>query len=191
MQALRRVLRATPNWLPSLWMAVAMVLPDQALGQFRPDAGAHQAVALFLQSCVSFAADAPGLRGWAASIGLRALPEQGQAAFMKGARGTVFDASGVAGKLVVISHDDGGCAVLAQSAEPTALARAAEAGFAAAAIGAVLDSDRDDPENPGLRHRTYHASQGERSWTFVISMEPAGTGRAGVPGQAMLSATRR
>ena len=155
---------------------------------------------MFLQSCVAYTANMPGLRAWAASIGLRAVPEQGQAAFLKGAAGKVFDASGEAGKYVVISHDDGGCAVLAQSAEPGAMARATEAVLRDAAISLVLDGDREDMETKGMRHRTYHGSQGARSWTLVISTGPglgdvpgqgSGPGQGNGPGQAMLSATPR
>ena len=167
-------------------LALALAMPAHA--QTRAEVSAQQAAALFLQSCVAYTANMPGLRAWAASVGLRPVPEQGQAAFLKGAEGKVFDASGEMGKYVLMSHDDGGCVVLAQSAEPGAIVRATEAVLRDAAITVLLDGDREDLETQGMRHRTYHASQGARSWTLVISTGP---GRGGVPGQAMLSAGKR
>lgn len=165
----------------------AALCPNSASAQqpTRTDVAAQQAASLFVASCVAYAGDPAGLRAWAGKIGLPALPDPGQAGFLKGAAGKVFDASNPAGKYVVISHDEGGCFILAEAVNTAELVRAAEAALATAAINAVLDGDRADLGDTGMRHRNYHAALGQRSWTMVISYGP------GQPDQAMLSAVAR
>ncbi len=151
----------------------------------RSDVAARQAASLFVASCVQYASDPGGLRAWAGKIGLPALPEPGQAGFLKGEAGKVFDASNPAGKYVLISYDNGGCFVLAEAVTTAELIRATEAALAAVAITAVLDGDRGDLGDSGLRHRNYHAALGQRSWTMVVSYGP------GRVDEAMLSAVAR
>ena len=164
---------------------LALLAPLPVMAQSRADVAAQQASALFVQSCVQHAGNPTLLRAWAAKIGLPALPDPGQAGFLKGAAGVVYDASNPAGRYVVVSTDDGACMVLAEAVNTAELVRAAEAALASAAIPAVLDGDRGDLGTEGMRHRTYHAAQGQRGWTMVISFGP------GQPDQAMLSATAR
>lgn len=151
----------------------------------RADVAARQVAPLFVASCVQHAGNPAGLRAWAAKIKLPMLPPPGQAGFLKGAPGTVYDASNPAGKYVIVSLDDGGCLVAAEAVNTAAMVQATEAALEQAAITVVLDGDRGDLGDTGMRHRTYHASQGQRSWTLVISYGPR------QPDQAMLSAAAR
>lgn len=171
--------------LPLIVCTILLPLGASAQEPSRADVAARQAGALFVASCVQFASNPAGLRGWAKKIGLPELPQPGQAGFLKGVPGMVYDASNPAGKYVVVSHDDGGCLVLAEAVNTVGLVRATEAALSQAAITAVLDGDRGDLANERMRHRTYHASAGSRSWTLVISHGP------GQPDQAMLSAVSR
>ena len=169
---------------------IATLVPFSALAQQPPvptraDVAARQVASLFVASCVQHAGNPAGLRAWAGKIGLPALPEPGQAGFLKGSAGKVFDASNPAGKYVLISHDEGACFVLVEAVNTAELVRSTEAALANAAINAVLDGDRADLGDTGMRHRNYHAALGQRSWTMVISYGP------GRPGQAMLSAVAR
>jgi hypothetical protein len=160
---------------------------SQPPAQARPraDVAAQQAAGLFVTTCVQHAGQPASLRAWASKLGLPPLPDPGQAGFLKGAPGRVYDASNPAGKYVVISLDDGGCMVLAESVNTVELLRATEGALAQIGISAVLDGDRADLGDSGMRHRTYHASLADRGWTVVISYGPR------QPDQAMLSAAAR
>ena len=46
-----------------------------------------------MQSCIQFAGDKEGVRGWANKTGLTPLPAEGQKRFLYGLPGVVFDAS--------------------------------------------------------------------------------------------------
>jgi len=173
---------------PAALLLAAVLLaarPAAAQQPSRLDVAARQAAALFMASCVQFAGHPAALRAWAAQTKIPVLPAPGQAGFLKGAPGTVFDASNPAGKYVVISLDDGGCLVAAEAVNSAELVRATEAALAQAAITAVLDGDRADITDEKMRHRTYNAAAGARGWTMVISFGP------GQPAQAMLSAAAR
>ena len=171
--------------LPLIVWAILSPMGASAQEVSRAEVAARQAGTLFVASCVQFAGSSAGLRAWAKEIGLPELPQPGQAGFLKGVPGRVYDASNPAGKYVVVSRDDGGCLVLAEAVHTAGLVRATEAALARAAITAVLDGDHGDLADERMRHRTYHASAGSRSWTLVISHGP------GQPDQAMLSAVSR
>jgi len=176
----------TGRMLRALAVLAALVpLAAAAQQPSRLDVAARQVAALFLASCVQNAGHPAALRAWATQTKIPLLPAPGQAGFLKGAPGTVFDASNPAGKYVIVSLDDGGCLVAAEAVNTAELVRATEAALAQAAITAVLEGDRADITDEQMRHRTYHASAGPRSWTLVLSFGP------GLPSQAMLSAAAR
>ena len=81
-----------------------------------PNVAAKQVAGLFMQSCVQFAGDRDGLRGWARKTGLNALPAEAQDRFLYGLPGVVFDASNKEGKFVLVSEDAGSCSTLAEMA---------------------------------------------------------------------------
>ncbi len=154
------------------------------------DIAAKQVASLFVASCVRHVGAPDALRDWAAKIGLVTLPDPGQAGFLKGAPGKVYDASNPAGKYVLVSLDDGGCLVLAEAVNTAELLRATEAALAQAKITASLENEHIDPAPAHMRHRTYRAGAnqaeaGGRGMTLVISFGP------GKPDQAMLSAAAR
>jgi hypothetical protein len=155
----------------------------------RAEVASEQVAGLFVGSCVSFAGDVGGLRDWARRIGLPPVPEPGAKGFLKGAAGVVYDASNPSGRLVVLSHDDGGCAVLAEAVDLRALPGAVEAALARAGVAAVFDGEREDLGEAAMRHRTYHAALGGRAWTLVVSYAPKP--RQPGLGEAMLSALPR
>lgn len=166
-------------------LLLALLLPALARAETLAQVTARQAAGLFLQSCVQHAGDAAGLRSWATKIALPKLPEPGQAGFLSGKPGTVYDGSNPAGKYVVISLDDGGCVVMAESVDPAELVRESETALADAGISASLEKEETDQGEAIIHHRTYRAARGNRNWTLVISHGED------TPDQAMLSATPR
>ena len=102
-------------------------------------------------------------------------------AFLNRAPGQVFDASNVNGKFVVVSSDDGICAVITNQADGGEMARSLETMLREASIEFRLVIERDDKQNPLLHHREYLATRAGRSWRIL-----AATTRDS--GQAMLTA---
>ena len=144
---------------------------------------AEELSSLFLQTCLPYAGRPEALRQWAARTKLPEVPEPGRAAFLAGAPGKVFDASNEAGKFVVVSSDDGICAVVTDHAGDRETAQALEASLKGAAVRARLVIERDDSEVPKLHHREYLAARGTRAWRIL-----AATIHDSIPGQAMLTA---
>jgi len=168
---------------PAILAAILLSLSAPASAQDpRARLAASQAAGLFIASCLSHASDAPALRAWARKLELKTLPAKGTEGFLHGTPGVVFDASNPTGQFVVVSHDDGACAVIVRGVDQAALVPAAEAAFAQAGVVAILAAERADAEVAGARHRTYHAAGSGRSWTVVLST---------TKGQALLSATAR
>ncbi len=160
-------------------LVAALLIPQPA----RADS-ADQLVGLFMQSCLPFAGDAAGLRKWAGGIGLRALPPGGQSAFLQGQRGLAFDATNTEGKFVVISGDGGFCAAVADRGARARITAGLEQALGATSVRFVVTADRDDPQEPALRHRDYRARKGDRAWRIVLS-----TGAPDSGAHPMLSAT--
>jgi hypothetical protein len=144
---------------------------------------AHQLTGLFLQSCLVFAGDAPGLRGWARQTGLTELPEPARTAFLHGAQGVVFDASNSSGKFVLVSADGGSCSALTNAADAAAVIGGLETDLARAGIQLRLLNERGDPQEKTLHYREYAAARNGRTWRIL-----AGTVKDRQGGQAMLTA---
>jgi hypothetical protein len=139
-------------------------------------------VGLFMQSCNAFVGNPKGLRDWAATAGLQALPPGGEQAFLHGAPGHVFDASDATGKFVVVSGDSGACSAIAETADGSALVDDLEQLLRAAGIAFTLMREQDDSVEKSLYHRDYVASKDTLKWQILV-----GTVRD-KPGTAMLTA---
>ncbi|MBS0562545.1 MAG: hypothetical protein JSR21_21060 [Proteobacteria bacterium] len=143
---------------------------------------AAQLAGLFVQSCVRFVGNAKGLRDWARKTGLHEVPPEGEAAFLHGAPGRVFDATNATGKYVVVSPDDGSCSALAERADGAAVAAALEARLRDSGLAVTLAAETDDKAVRGVRHREYVVSQDRQAWQILLSIPLDG------PGPAMLTA---
>jgi hypothetical protein len=148
-------------------------------------AAAKQVTGLFVQSCVRFAGDKDGLRGWAGKTGLKLLPAGVQDRFLYGLPGMVFDASNMVGKFVLVSEDGGSCSVVAEMASGPGVITDLEQDLNDARITFKVTAERADAEEKALKHREYQASQGERGWLLLVSTVKNAEG-----GQAMLTANR-
>jgi hypothetical protein len=144
---------------------------------------AEELSGLFLRTCLPYAGHAHALRDWAARANLAEVPDPARAAFLNGAPGKVFDASNAAGKIALLSPDDGLCAVVTDRAGDQETAQALEHSLGEAGVTFRLVIERDDKLNPKLHHREYLASGHKRAWRIL-----AATVRDSVPGQAMLTA---
>jgi hypothetical protein len=161
----------------------ALHVTPSAWADDQPTVAATQLAGLFMQSCIPYAGNRAGLREWAHRNGLADLPEPARTAFLNGAPGSVFDASNANGKFVLISDDAGGCSVVAEAANGSAVLAALEDDMRRANIGFTPVQDAPDPQEPRLQHREYRASLGTRTWRIV-----AGTVRDQQGGRAMLTA---
>jgi hypothetical protein len=150
-----------------------------------PNVAAKQVTGLFVQSCVRFAGDKDGLRGWAGTTGLKVLPAGAQDRFLYGLPGVVFDASNSVGKFVLVSEDGGSCSVVAEMASGPVVITDLEQDLNDAKISFKVTAEKADTLETALKHREYQATRGERGWLLLVSTvkDPAG-------GQAMLTANR-
>jgi hypothetical protein len=144
---------------------------------------AEELSGLFVRGCLPFAGKPGSLRQWAARMNLPEVPDPARAAFLSGAPGKVFDASTPAEKLVLMSSDDGICAVITDRAPDRDSAKALETDLRAAGATFRLVIERDDQYNTKLHDREYLAAQKGHAWRILLATVP-GT----VLGQAMLTA---
>jgi hypothetical protein len=173
--------RAIMAWAAALTIATAAA----ARAADPPDAAAKQVAGLFMQSCVQFAGDREGLRGWATKLDLRVLPPAVQGRFLHGLPGVVFDASNQDGKFVLVSEEGGSCSVIAERASGAKTVVDLEKDLNDARISFRMTAEIGDPEERLLQHREYVASQGDRAWLLLISTVKDAAG-----GQVMLTASR-
>lgn len=163
-------------------MVTVIVSAAQARADDSALKAADEAAGLFTQSCVPFAGDRAGLRQWIVAHTLPALPAGGQAAFLHGQPGTAYDATSPGGKFVLIAGDDGSCSVIAQRADPEALAASVLRDLRALGLTVQATGAREDADQPGLHWADYAATKGARGWSLMV-----GTGS----GLAMLTARSR
>jgi hypothetical protein len=150
-----------------------------------PVVNAQQVAGLFMQSCVQFAGDKEGLRGWAKKTGLKELPAEAADNFLYGLPGVVFDASNKDGKFVLVSEDGGSCSAIAEIASGSSVITDLEQDMNTAKITFKMTGEKNDTEEKALKHREYLATQGDRGWLLLVS-----TVRDSAGGQVMLTANR-
>ncbi len=174
-----------PGCLYMMALTGMVALVASARADDPPSAAAKQVTGLFVQSCIQFAGDKDGLRGWAKKTGLKALPADVQDQFLYGLPGVVFDASNKEGKFVLVSEDGGSCSAVAEMASGPVVITDLEQAMNDAKISFKVTAEKADSQETSLKHREYQASQGQREWLLLISTvkDPAG-------GQAMLTANR-
>ena len=144
---------------------------------------AEELSGLFVQSCLPYAGQPATLRQWAARAKLSEVPEPARRPFLSGAPGKVFDASIATGKYVLVSSDDGICAVVTDRTADRDAVKGFEAALRDAAVTFRLVIERDDKANASLHHREYLATRQGRSWRILLA-----TIKDGTPGQTMLTA---
>jgi hypothetical protein len=134
-----------------------------------------------------FAGRPVALRQWAAQAKLPEVPGTVSKAFLLSAPGKVFDASNAAGKFVVVSSDDGICAVVTDHAGDRETANGLEAALGSAGVTFRMVIERNDKDNPKLHHREYLATRHGRAWRILAATvhdQAAGGARGEAHGEA-------
>jgi hypothetical protein len=167
-----------------LAMILAIALPGpRAVADSQAETRSSQLAGLFVQSCIRFTGNTDGLRGWAMAASLIELPKAGEAVFLNGSPGKVFDATNDTGKYVVVSQDNGTCSAIAEAADGPALMTDMEQALRDAGIAVTLTDQQQDAQVKAIRHRSYAVSQGAQAWRVRASF------LADRPGTAMLTAS--
>jgi hypothetical protein len=111
------------------------------------------------------------------------LPDPAKAVFLNGAPGAAYDATTAAGKLVLVSSDDGICSTVTNLAPGGDVADALETNLRQIGAGFRLVIERDDRQTTELHYREYLVTWNGRRWRVL-----AATVKGGKPGHAMLTA---
>jgi hypothetical protein len=162
--------------------AAGAVLPERA-----GDAAADQAAWLFAQACLAGAGQPGDLRAWAGRRRLPVLPARLAAGFAGAGRpATVFDAGTAAGRMVLVSADDGACQVVVeratQASAETALVRVLGL-FGVTAAPVFAKADREE----AVALRMYRAAGDGGRW--LVSVGSVGDRyAAGLAAEVRLSA---
>lgn len=153
----------------------------QAPGTGAPAAGAQtagapvdpadQLVGLFGATCLHFAADPGGVRGFMSQNQVPEMPAQARDAFLSGRRGQVFDASVPGVNLALISLDDGGCEAVVEHVDPDAVPRALTGAAAEAKLPLEAQGAQSDGPN-GVKHSAYLLTAAGRQMHILVSTAP-------------------
>ena len=142
-----------------------------------------QFAGLFVQGCMASAGNPAKLRGWARDRTLPQLPDARARPFLLRAPGVAFDGSVPGTKLVLVSSDDGICAVVTNAMKKDPARAALEEAMRYAGAKFRLAIDRDDTAEKALHFFEYLATRGNRSWRIQLAAVNNDEG-----GQAMLTA---
>jgi hypothetical protein len=149
--------------------------PDQGVD------GADQVVGLFGATCLHFAGDVSGVRGFLQQQKAPLMPAAARDAFLAGRQGQVYDVSYKTVKLALISFDDGGCEAVADQADPQQVAAvltqsARENNVALAPLG----SQATPKGRPGVQQTAYGLTIEGHTMHILVST-------AAAPPQAVLT----
>jgi hypothetical protein len=102
---------------------LACIAAAPAVAEGQPGApeqvdGADQVVGLFGATCLQFAGDVGGLRGFMQQQKAPEMPQAARDAFLAGRQGDVYDVSYKTVKLALVSLNDGGCEAVVDQADP-------------------------------------------------------------------------
>ena len=122
---------------------------------------------LFVQACI-LQPNAHAMRMWAAAHDLKPLPGDVQGQFLGGAAGVAYDASDASGKFVLAIRDNSNCATFADHARQDELVGDLEPLLKQAGATWTVEQDAPDPENNGLRERTYALILGGQPYRLLV-----------------------
>jgi len=134
---------------------------------------ADQLVGLFGATCLHFAGDPKGLRGFLTQQGATVMPAQARDAFLAGRAGQVFDVSVPGVPLALVSLDDGGCEAVAEKANGddvrnTLQQQASGAGMPLTAIGGQGEKGPN-----GVQHSAYSLTADGKAMHVLLSTAAA------------------
>jgi hypothetical protein len=134
---------------------------------------ADQLVGLFGATCLHFAANPSGLRGFLTQQGAPVMPAQAREAFLAGRAGQVFDVSVPGVNLALVSLDDGGCEAVAEKANRDEVVanlqtEAREANDTITPVGAQADTGPN-----GVQHAAFQITASGKQMHVLVSTAPA------------------
>ncbi len=140
--------------------------------QSEPADGADQVVGLFLQTCLHYAGNAPGLRSWLAQERAPQMAQQMQSFFLAGRQGTVYDVSSQTVRLALVSADDNSCSAYADTADAGQTIAYLQQAMQQAGIRFTGQAAPPDQRNPSLSHAGYQAMISNRPWAVLVTTSP-------------------
>jgi hypothetical protein len=149
-------------------------------GPAAADPVADRAVVLFQQACLPYAGNSVGLREWAGQHHLPEFPDwiTENLAMRRAAVG--YNASTAAGKLALLSVDDGDCEVIADHGDAAAVEGALSEAMAGAGVTLAVWKDRSNAAR-GITQRIYRARAGAKSWLLSVTSSPSAADQAAGP----------
>lgn len=154
--------------------------PTPATAQEQVDA-ADQVVGLFGATCLHFAGDTNGLRGFLQQQKAPLMPQAARDAFLAGRQGVVYDVSYKTVKLALVSMADGGCEAVAEQADPQEVTTVLEQQARSNSVPLTpLGSQATPKGRPGVQQTAYGLSLDGHSMHILVST-------AAAPPQAVLT----
>jgi hypothetical protein len=143
--------------------------------------GADQVVGLFGATCLHFAGDVQGLRGFLHQQKAPEMPQQARDAFLAGRPGDVFDVSYRTVKLALVSLDDGACEAVVENADAQqVLAVLGQAAHENNVTLTPLGSAATPKDRPGVQQTAFGLNLDGRQMHVLVST-------AAAPPQAVLT----
>jgi hypothetical protein len=134
--------------------------------------GADQVVGLFGATCLHFAGDVAGLRGFLSQQKAPQMPQQARDAFLAGRRGQAFDVSYQNVRLALVSLDDGGCEAVADQANPAEVLSTLQQAAQENQIVLTPLGGQPDKRGSGIQHSAYSATLAGRMMHVLVSTAP-------------------
>jgi hypothetical protein len=143
--------------------------------------GADQVVGLFGATCLRFAGDVGGLRGFMQHQKAPEMPQAAKDAFLAGRPGDVYDVSYKTVKLALVSLNDGACEAVADQADPQkVLATLTQAARENNVSLTPLGSQASPKNRPGVQQTGYGMNLDGHMMHILVST-------AAAPPQAVLT----
>jgi hypothetical protein len=158
----------------------ACAQPTQTAAQEQVDA-ADQVVGLFGATCLHFAGDTTGLRGFLQQQKAPLMPQAAREAFLAGRQGEVYDVSYKTVKLALVSMADGGCEAVAEQADPQEVTAVLEQQAKSNSVPLTpLGSQATPKGRPGVQQTAYGLNLDGHIMHILVST-------AAAPPQAVLT----
>jgi hypothetical protein len=134
-----------------------------------PGSGAEELVGLFGATCLHFAGDPAGVRGFLQQQKVPEMPQQAKTAFLAGRAGQVFDASEPGVNLAVVSLDDGGCEAVVEKANPAEVLSTLQKTAADNKTPLAPLGDQADTGAGGVHHAAFGLTENGRQMHILVS----------------------
>jgi len=152
----------------------AQAQPAPPAGAAQPPANpADQLVGLFGATCLHFAGDPSGLRGFLTQQGALVMPAQAREPFLAGRAGQVFDVSVPGVPLALVSLNDGGCEAVAEKANGDEVRNTLQQAAQEAKMPLTPLGGQAEKGPNGVQHSAYSLTAEGRTMHVLLSTAPA------------------